>query len=208
MRKWIALLLAVVFALLPAGCAVQQAPAQTTQTPQPGGTPADEAFDIRVSWAGITEDGRIYSESLNPETMAISAVQHLPIHKFDTLEELDRFRVTFADSLDLEGGYDEVPSFNQVTADYDEAFFEDNTLMLVYVPSPSGSYRYGVNGIYCSAPDFSIHVAQANDPAECTDDAAGWFVTLAVPDSMIADCTNFDADLNNTLVSDPMPIAE
>lgn len=26
---------------------------------------------------------------------------------------------------------------------------------------------------------------------------AGWFVTVAVPDSMVEHCTEFDADLNN-----------
>ena len=221
MKKWIALFLAAACLISLAACAAEtpaqttEAPQQTTEAthpateaPQPGGVQVEEVFKTAVSWAGAAEDGRIFSESLNPETMAISAVRHLPIHKFDTKADLDQFMAEFGEVLDLENGYDEVPSFRAVTAGYDEAFFEENTLMLVYVSANSGTYRYEVNGIYCSAPDFSIHVAQANDPTEVTDDMAGWFITVTVPDSMLAGCSKFDADLDNPLVTEPMPIAE
>ena len=98
----------------------------------------------------------------------------------------------------MERGYDEVPSFNDATADYDETFFEENTLMLVYVDANSGTYRFGVDRVFCDGNSFCIHVEQTNDPMVVTDYMAGWFITVVVPDSMVANCTEFDADLNNT----------
>ena len=97
----------------------------------------------------------------------------------------------------MDSGHDEVPSFNDVTAGYDEAFFDENTLMLVYVSANSGTYRFGVNSVFCNGSAFCIHVERLNDPEFVTEDMAGWFITVAVPDSMVADCSSFDADLNN-----------
>ena len=51
--------------------------------------------------------------------------------------------------------------------------------------------------MFCDGDSFCIHVEQTNNPEVVTEDMAGWFVTVAVPDSMVENCTEFDADLNN-----------
>ena len=166
----------------------------TEDETQPGGTPADETFDITVSYANWGELNEIYSKALNIDKMAISSVRHLPIYKFDTLAELEQFKNDVKDVLSIDAGYDEMPSFNESTTKYDENFFAENTLMLVYVEATSGSYRYGVNSVYHADGNFCIHIEQTNNPETHTDDMSGWFITVAVPDSMVADCTTFDAD--------------
>jgi len=163
-----------------------------------GGTPVEEAFDIAVSYANWTDESEIYCGALNADKMVYSSVQHLPIYKFDTLEDLEQFKLTFSEVLAMDYGYDEVPSFNDTTDKYDETFFEENTLVLVYVGAGSGTYRFGVNSVFCDGNSFCIHIGQVNDPEVFTDDMAGWFVTVAVPDSMAANCAEFDADLNNS----------
>ena len=110
---------------------------------------------------------------------------------------MEQFKTDVKDVLSIDCGYDEVPSFNETTSKYDEVFFAENTLMLVYVEASSGSYRYGVDSVYHTDGNFCIHVKQTNNPEVGTCDMAGWFITVAVPDSMIADCTEFDADFNN-----------
>ena len=80
---------------------------------------------------------------------------------------------------------------------YDETFFDENTLLLVYVGANSGTYRFGVSSVFCAENSFCIHIEQTNNPEVVTDDMAGWFITVAVPDSMVENCTEFDADLNN-----------
>ena len=201
MKKLIALVLALVYVLSLVGC---NTTIPSTDTPienstnkiQSGGTPVEEAFDTAVSYANWTEESEVYFGSLNKEKMAISSVQHLPIYKFNTLEDLEQFKLAFGEVLTMDNGYGEVPSFNETTANYDETFFDENTLMLVYVGANSGTYRFDVSSVFCDGNSFCIHIKQLN-PEEITDDMAGWFITVAVPDSMIENCTEFDADLNN-----------
>ena len=202
MRKYIALVLALVCVLSLVGCNTTTPSASTpvenpTNKVQSGGTPVEEAFDIAVSYANWTEESEIYFGALNKDKMAISSVQHLPIYKFNTSEELEQFKLAFGEVLTMDSGYDEVPSFNDTTANYDETFFDENTLMLAYVGANSGIYRFGVSSVFCDGNSFCIHIKQLNNPEAVTEDMAGWFITVAVPDSMVENCTEFDADLNN-----------
>ncbi len=153
----------------------------------------DKALDIAVSYANWTDVKDIYVSALNLDKMMMSDVPHLPIYKFDTLADLEQFKMDFGDRLTMDHGYDEIPAFNDVTAKYDEKFFSDNSLMLVYVEASSGSDRYGVNSVYCTDGKFCIRVECINSPDLGTCDMAGWFITVAVSDSVIEDCNEFDA---------------
>ena len=202
MNRLIALVLVLVCVLGLVGCNTTIPSASTpvekpTNKVQSGGTPVEEAFEIAVSYANWTEESEIYFGALNKEKMVISSVQHLPIYKFNTSEELEQFKLAFGEVLTMDSGYDEVPSFNDITTNYDETFFDENTLMLVYVGANSGTYRFGVSSVFCAENSFCIHIEQTNNPEVVTDDMAGWFITVAVPDSMVENCTEFDADLNN-----------
>ena len=211
MRKYILLVLAFVCVLWTVGCksgetSVDETPKGTSgdETPEetygdetPVGTSVDVLFDIAISRANWADKSEIYTNALNNDKMTISSVQHLPIYKFDTLEDLEQFKLNFDEVLDMNASYDEIQSFEHATGDYSETFFEENTLMLVYVSANSGTYRFGVNSVFCDGTSFCIHVEQVNNPVIVTDDMAGWFITGAVPDSMVANCTEFDADLNN-----------
>ena len=165
---------------------------ETKDKVQPAGTLAEEAFDITISYANYAE----ISGGLNADKMSVSSVCHLPIWKFDTLKEVEQFK-QLNDKFTFDSGYDEISSFNDTVAKYDATFFEENSLMLVYVAANSGSYRYGVNSVFCDNASFCIHIEQTNNPEVGTTDMAGWFITVAVPDSMVENCTEFDADLNN-----------
>ena len=202
MNRLIALVLVLVCVLGLVGCNTTIPSASTpvekpTNKVQSGGTPVEEAFEIAVSYANWTEESEIYFGALNKEKMVISSVQHLPIYKFNTSEELEQFKLAFGEVLTMDSGYDEVPSFNDITTNYDETFFDENTLLLVYVGANSGTYRFGVSSVFCAENAFCIHIEQTNNPEVVTDDMAGWFITVAVPDSMVENCTEFDADLNN-----------
>lgn len=183
MKKLICFLFAFLFLLSAAGC---------------GGKPIDTTWmenpDTTVSEVGISDTEALYSGALNADKMAISSVIHFPIYKFDTLEELTQFK----DSLDypemLSFAYDEVPPFNEVTAKYDEAFFSENTLLLVYVVASTGTYRFAVDTITGDGTGLCVHIAETTHAEVVTDDMAGWFITVAVPDSA-ATYTEFDAVL-------------
>ena len=148
-----------------------------------------------VAYANWTEDSRVFADCSNAGMMTISSVPHLPVYKLDTLKDLEQFKENFRDILTLDHGYDEVPSFNDITALYDDSFFADHTLVLAYVTAPSGSFRYAIQDISYGGSTFCLDVVQTNDPETYTDDMAGWFVIAEVLDSDIADDILFDARL-------------
>ena len=127
--------------------------------------------------------------------MTISSVLHLPVYKLDTLKDLEQFKENFRDILTLDHGYDEVPSFNDITSLFDDTFFADHTLVLAYVTAPSGSFRYAIQNISYGGSTFCLDVVQTNDPDIHSDDMSGWFVMAGVLDSDIAGVTVFDAKL-------------
>ena len=156
-------------------------------------------FEVTVSYANSTEVSELYAGALNSNKMYQSSIRHLPIYCFDTLNDLEEFKDTFRNVLTMDSGYDEIPSFNDATSKYDNAFFNENSLVLVYVTAGSGSFRFGVQSVGYDEKSFMVHIQQLNNPEVYTMDMAGWFITLAVPDSLIENCSEFDADLDNII---------
>ena len=185
MKKLICFLFAFLFLLSAAGC---------------GGKPIDTSWmetpDTTVSRVSSSE--ALDSGALNADRMTISSVLHFPIYKFDTLEELTQFKDSLEHPESLSSRsykYDEMPSFNEVTAKYDETFFSENTLLLVYVVASTGTYRFAVDTITGDGTGLCVHIAETTHAEVVTDDMAGWFITVAVPDSAAATYTEFDAVL-------------
>lgn len=79
----------------------------------------------------------------------------------------------------------------------DEAYFEEHTVFLVYVTANSGSLRYGINSVDIMENSLCIHIQRTNDPEAGTEDMSGWFITVSIEKDKVANCTEFDADLNN-----------
>lgn len=154
-----------------------------------------EEYEKTISYAGWSEDDKIYFGCLNLEQMSLSSVKHFPIFKMDTQKDLEDFKSNYGDVLSINHGYNEVPSFEDATSEYDESFFENNSLFIIYVTANSGSYRFDVDSVYCDDDSFRVHIKQTNNPETVTMDMAGWFVTVAIKDDIISTCSFFDADL-------------
>ena len=152
-------------------------------------------YEKTVSYSGWSEDDKIYTSCLNFEQISFNSVKHFPIFKIETLKDLQDFKTNYGDVLSMTQGYDEMPSFEDVTNEYDEKFFDSNSLFVVYVTASSGSYRFDVDNVYCDDDSFRIHIKQTNNPEIYTDDMAGWFVTVAVENEIVSTCRFFDADL-------------
>ena len=152
----------------------------------------------KVAYANWTENNRIISSCLNAEKAEkrnINTVWHLPVFKFDTKEDLDLFREQFEDILTFEQGYDEVPSFNEVVSEYDDAFFVEHTVILAYVTAGSGSLRFGIRDVHREGNTLCLNVMQTNHPESGTDDMAGWFMIAEVLDEDLESITNYDAKM-------------
>ena len=151
-------------------------------------------FPIFTAYAGWSESDEIYTRALNTKKMAQSSQKHLPIYRLDTLADVEAFRSTFENHLAFEYGFDVVKSFNDTIEMFaDETYLKAYSLIVVYVQANSGTYRYGVESIFCDGESFTVSVEELKHPTEVTTDLAGWFIIIVVPDSMIANCTEFDA---------------
>ena len=94
---------------------------------------------------------------------------------------------------------DEVPAFTETATKYDEEFFKDNSLVLVYATSGSWNTRYSATGFYCDGTSFVLHVEDTtkNDFGDAA--MGGWFVSVVVDNKLIDSCSQFDAYLYNPL---------
>lgn len=159
----------------------------------------DKTYTYNVAFANWTENSDIYVKALNCDKMNISSVQHLPIYKFDSIAELDSFKATFCDILTMDSGLDETPSFDYITAAYNDSFFSEKSIILAYVPTSSGSYRFGVTDVYCNGQTFCMYIEQLNNPEVHDSMMAGWFAVVEVDKTDIANCASFDAQLGKPL---------
>ena len=215
MKKFLTLLLAFAMVCSLVACGEQndnslknnmQDSQSPDQTPPPSNTPASDQmpmgktditdildFDASVSWAGWSDDPKIRELALNKDIFELSSDRHIPIYKCDTLDELNEFKTTFSGTFTMDGTRDEVPSFEEVTADYTEDFFIENTLLLVYVEANSCTPRFGVDSVLKENGTLSVHVKYTYTPEEDDSAMAGWLFTIPVNNDQIQDCTNFDA---------------
>lgn len=163
--------------------------------PVPNVHESNKSYTYKVAFANWSDDSRIISGALNTETMIISSVQHLPVYKFDTKEELDSFKNSFKDVFTMEQGLDETPSFESITAEYDDDFFSKYSLMLAHVPASSGSFRFGISDVCIDDQSFCMYVEKLNNPEVYDCMMSGWFAMAEINKEDIAECTKFDAQL-------------
>ena len=131
--------------------------------------------------------------AVNRDTVVLSDIPHLPLLRFDSTADLAAFKNTISGVLETEHGYDEIPSFDVVTAEMDDDFFASNSLLLAYVWSGSCTWRYGVSQVAVNSDTMTVYV-QRIDHYEVGDCAmAGWFITLSVPKETLIGISSFDA---------------
>lgn len=142
--------------------------------------PDECKYETNVVYIGSFLEPVLYEGSLNPD---------IPIHKLDTLADLENFKEKASSSYSLD-------SFHTATEKYDEAFFAENSLLLIGTAAGSGSYDFkvksvSINGIYCT-----VNVDRSAPPV-ITQDMAAWFITVAIPDAEISYCTEFEVSFKS-----------
>ncbi len=158
----------------------------------------EPAYIAEVAWANFSDNAKLYTTALNREKLLLSSGQHLPLHRIDSESELEGFREDFGGILTLSSGWDGVQSFEELTKSCDAEFFEEKTLFLVYVSSPSESIRYELSYVESDGEHFVAHVRQRDGTEYCTEMMAGWFVAIEVPRDEVAQVREFDAVMEDS----------
>lgn len=152
----------------------------------------------------VSDKKEFYSSSYNAEKLAINHTQHLPLWKLDSYEELIEFRNKQSYCCNFDADYAECPSFNEYISKYNEEYFENNSLILIYVVEPSGSFRHKVGGIVVTGDKMLITVNTITVEPH-TEDMGAWFVPVQLSKNVTDACKSFDAvkgeDIKNTVVA-------
>ncbi len=201
MKKFMALCLLLVLILSMVACSTnnndnspQSDTQQSNSTNQSEGQiQSSNPNNSLVAWANWSDNSDIITKSLNFNKMSISSVQHLPIFKCEKQSDLNDFKNQFKDSLSFSSGYDEVPSFEEVTAGFGADFFDNNTLFLVYVSAGSGSLRFALDSYSVVDGTFRADIIQTNNPEVVTDDMAGWLIVIPISNDQLENVQNYDA---------------
>ena len=142
-----------------------------------------ETFESHVLYANWTDDQSIVAGSINQ-------FSNYPIYKFDTKEDVANFRASFSHLLNF-------GAFNNVVGAYSDEFFAENSVVLAYVTSGSGSTQFSVSYVDCN--DTSVQIAISSESPDIgTCDMAGWFIVVIMPKDRIEGCTSFSAYIANS----------
>ncbi len=161
-------------------------------------SPIRQIFDNRMSWAGWDGGAILYVRALNSEQhQKYNGTQHLPIYVFQSKDQLVSFMSDECKYLTIDQSLGEVPAFAETAASYDEAFFAENSLILVYVTSENCSSRYSATGFQCDGTSFLLRVEETEKNRDNNSPRGGWFVTVVVANELIEGCSQFDAILYN-----------
>ncbi len=79
----------------------------------------------------------------------------------------------------------------ELLSEYNDKFFEDNILLMVFIESGSGTLRYDVSDISIDNGTALITVDMLTQPP-ITDDMADWIIFVAIPKEVSASVTEYN----------------
>ncbi len=147
----------------------------------------------QTAYVGYDDSGYLAKHALNEAWFPMSSVASVPLFQMENRAELEQFMVDVGAHINMNATYGEVPSFTQVTASMDDAFFEQYTLFVVSMDAYSGSLRYGIREVKIEDGILSIIVEQLNHPEIVTCDMAGWLLTVPVEKAKLDGITGLTA---------------
>jgi len=193
MKNWVRLISLLICAVCLFGCDLpDDFPEEEGATTETTTENSDfEAQEIQVAYAGY---GVFEKHALNGDKLSNREDRHFPIFRLDCAEDLATFKNDAQEAfLCIDEGLGEVPSFNSVSAKYDAAFFENNSLIVVYQSAESTFYQYGRERVCIEGNTLCVYVGAEVTAGPVSKDRSGWFIVIPLSKSQLAGCTVFDA---------------
>lgn len=127
-----------------------------------------------------------------PADFMMSSTQALPVIKITNVTELQEFKKKAEDTMDFSRSVSEMPSFHEVSAGYDEAYFEDTTLVLIYMSVDSEAYGHSVEYAMKSMGVLSLGIEKAAYGG-AANTVEGCLLSIGVPKSQLRGVTTVEA---------------
>lgn len=161
----------------------------TTDDDEPIHVPPSNWYNASVCLSGYASDEGYWEYALNSD----AAPAGMPIYKVGSAQELADFKETMQPYFSFSVKKQNTSSFNEITADCDDAFFAHNALLIIYIEAGSGTYRYRVASVEISAETLAVTIDQYNDKGEHTCDMSGWLAVIKVPKEKLNGVTSYNA---------------
>ncbi len=129
----------------------------------------------------------------NPSMLAISSVQHILVAHFGDMNEFSGFTADISEYYQTDILFAGEESFLEKAAEYDEAFFKENDLLILHLPESSGSIRHEIEFVRGRKSPLVYVCIERIVPEVMTADMACWFAFIEVPKSDIETALDFDA---------------
>lgn len=158
--------------------------------------PTGPAFEASCYRADAMTDGGfefLLPRMLNADTLAISAVRHIPVMRIDSAEDLASFIEEGKAYFQFDQTFGEFEAFSTVAEKYDDAFFAENALLILYTTETSGAVRHTVEKVTLSDGALTLFVSATQPEEFGTTDMADWFIVVALEKDVLSDATAFDA---------------
>jgi hypothetical protein len=153
------------------------------------------SLNVKYASIGWTDDVIIETNALNAESLSEGNYQ-FPVYRFDTINDLKQFKSDFNHLFMFDRGYDDIWSFNKSVENYDDSFFDSNSLIAVYITSGSGSDRFNLTRIE-SGTSFDIYIQKDyNTPDVGTCDMAGTLMIVEISDDVLKNCVEYSAGMD------------
>lgn len=130
-----------------------------------------------------------------PPKASLSSVLALPTVRILSLEELERFKNELSVTMDFDNTYEDTYSFNEIIGYYDEKYFEENSLILVYGSTSTSAARLNIKKAAVSENTLVLQVEYSNTEGEWDTEIQGWLLCVGVAKKDIKDVTCIDAPL-------------
>lgn len=152
----------------------------------------DGPFPYTVSWADYSEDGEhalrfTYCPFANQNELTYPAVG------IKNVGELDSFLSLARNYFSLNASVSNKETFNESIQKYDEAFFQESGIVIVYIPSESVSIGYKLADAALNGEELHITVAEKRPEGELSQQPAGWFMAVELPQEIISQASYFTA---------------
>ena len=137
-----------------------------------------------IAFMFITIGATTQSDSYNKQFIRTTYRDDIEIKiTLSSKEELNAFYEKYKDALYLEHREkvyaDSTIGFIDAVEQYDEEYFKENNLIIIYLTEPSGSIRHDIKDITIKNNTIDINIIQKS-PEYGTCDMAGWLLILEV----------------------------
>jgi len=115
-----------------------------------------------------------------------------PVFRIESVKDLEHFVRALEGEFSTDEAFNAHPSFDEQCTAYNDDFFRESTLFLVYIEEPSSSISHMVEDVVVEDGTMDIRICRIA-PTERDEMMAGWLLSVAVNKQAVAACDTFDA---------------